>query len=79
MKYATKLLPENAFLKVRVGSHLRRVYFKDVKLYRKVVRGNHPPVPMFEEEVSWSKSTFTDCSCSDVQEGLEARNEDLDI
>lgn len=47
MKYVTSFIPENAFLKVNVGSQQRRIYFKDVKKYKKVVRGYRPPLPIF--------------------------------
>ncbi len=49
MKYVASFIPENAFLKVKVGSQQRRIYFKDVKMYKKVVRGIRPSIPIFEE------------------------------
>ena len=60
MKNMTSRIPENALLKVVVGSRPRRLYFKDVKMYKKIVRTHRPPVPIFETEIiRWDKSAIT--------------------
>lgn len=60
MKNIASRIPENAFLKVVVGSQPRRLYFKDVKLYKKIIRAHRPPVPIFEIEViRWDQSAIT--------------------
>ena len=61
MKQAAVPLPANAFLKVIVGAHIRRVYFKDVKKYKKLVKPHLPPIPIFDACDEWNKSTITSC------------------
>lgn len=61
MKQAAVPLPANAFLKVLVGTHTRRVYFKDVKRYKKLMKPHLPPIPNFDAYLDWNKSTITSC------------------
>jgi hypothetical protein len=61
MKQAAAPLPPNAFLKVIVGTHIRRLYFKDVKRYKKLVKPHIPAIPSFEPSEDWNKSTITNC------------------
>lgn len=70
MKQAGVPLPANAFLKVVVGTHLRRVYFKDVKRYKKLVKPHIPPIPSFHHQDDWNKSTITSCDYDFPQERI---------
>ena len=45
MKYATPELLQNAFLKVFVAGSPHRLYFRDVKTYKKLNKRIHPPLP----------------------------------
>ncbi len=47
MKYILSQIPPNAFLKVNVNSSTRKIYFKDVKIYRKIIKKTHPPLPAY--------------------------------
>lgn len=47
MKYALPQVPPNAFLRVTVNHAQRKVYFKDVRMYRKITRRPTPPLPQF--------------------------------
>lgn len=68
MKQAAVPLPANAFLKVLVGTHTRRVYFKDVKRYKKFMKSNLPPIPNFDDSLDWNKSTITSCDDDFIKE-----------
>jgi hypothetical protein len=61
MKQAAVPLPANAFLKVLVGTHTRRVYFKDVKRYKKLMKPHLPAIPNYDAYLDWNKSTITSC------------------
>lgn len=37
----------NAYLTLQVHAKQRRLYFRDVKMYMKVTRGTHPPIPIY--------------------------------
>jgi len=49
MKYTENIIPLNAFLKVSVSQRIRKVYFKDVKMYTKIYRKLAPSIPSFED------------------------------
>lgn len=69
MKQVAAAMPANAFIKVLVGTHIRRVHFKDVKRYRKVVKPTLPPLPPYDLKEDWNKSAITSCEF-----GLEEEN-----
>ena len=48
MKQTTPLVLDNAFLKIRVGTHPQKLFFKDVKNYRKFIRKTTPALPLFK-------------------------------
>ena len=50
MKQVDTQLLANAFLKVRVGCRTRKIFFKDVRLCRKIMKKNTPAVPQYH---SW--------------------------
>lgn len=61
MKYQINFIPQNAFLKVSVEGRQRRLYFKDVKTYKKVPKCRTPAIPAFESSVDWEGSAVTNC------------------
>jgi hypothetical protein len=70
MKQVVVPLPANAFLKVIVGTHIRRVYFKDVKKYKKLVKPHLPAIPKFDACDEWNKSTITSCDDETAEDNL---------
>lgn len=50
MKYATPELLQNAFLKVFVAGSPHRLYFRDVKSYKKIPKRISPALPAFAKE-----------------------------
>jgi hypothetical protein len=68
MKYQINFIPENAFLKVSVEGRQRRLYFKDVRTYKKVPKRHPPPIPQFTGTVDWGKSANASCGQNYVQE-----------
>jgi hypothetical protein len=73
MKQAAAPLPANAFLKVLVGTRTRRVYFKDVKRYKKLMKPHLPAIPDFNAYVDWNKSTITSCDDEITKENIMER------
>ncbi len=73
MKQAAVPLPANAFLKILVGSKTRRVFFKDVKKYKKLMKPHLPPIPTFDTYVDWNKSTITSCEDDITKEDIMER------
>ena len=51
MKEVDLQLLENAFLKIRVGTRIRKIFFKDVRMYRKYHRKMTPAVPFFHQYI----------------------------
>ncbi len=39
----------------------RRLYFKDVKSYKKIAKHRTPTIPAFESVVDWEGSGVTNC------------------
>lgn len=68
MKYPINFIPENAFLKITVSARQRRLYFKDVKTFKKVPKPHTPPIPAFHLAEDWGKSAITDCGSNYTQE-----------
>lgn len=65
MKFSVDQIPKNAFLKVWVCRKLQKVYFTDVKMYKKILRRHPPTPPPFSFENEWNKSQLTLCGdCS---------------
>jgi len=49
MKYTENIIPLNAFLKVSVSQRIQKVYFKDVKMYKKIYRKLAPSLPAYDD------------------------------
>jgi hypothetical protein len=47
MKYTASQVPPNAFIRISVNHSLRKVYFKDLKMYTKITRKTYPPAPHY--------------------------------
>ncbi len=47
MKYVLPQVPPNAFLRVSVNQAPRKVYFKDVRMCCKLIKGSNPPIPHY--------------------------------
>lgn len=39
----------NAYMTVQVHAKLRRLYFRDVKMYTKITRRARPPIPVYRD------------------------------
>jgi len=48
MKYADPTLLSKAFIKVNVNSSTHKVYFKDVKMYKKLKKRCIPCIPCYD-------------------------------
>lgn len=71
MKYVIDHIPSNTFLKVKVADRHRRLYFKDVKTYQKIMKRHSPSIPTFEEEIDWKGSGLTECASPSLEEREE--------
>ena len=60
MKVLLNKIPENAFLTLTVGIQKRRLYFKDVRMYKKTMKPHTPVIPSFDPSQEWEKSAVTD-------------------
>ena len=49
MKQSSPLVLDNAFLKIQVGRQPQKLFFKDVKNYRKLIKKITPALPLFPE------------------------------
>jgi hypothetical protein len=70
MKYAIAKIPENAFIKISINQAARKVYFKDVKMFKKIVRAAHPNIPKYagsnpakEVDFNTDEDNSDDCCC----------------
>lgn len=58
MKYQINYIPENAFLKVTVDGRQRKLYFRDVKTYRKISKKHVPHIPPYEATIEWGNASL---------------------
>lgn len=47
MNYIISQIPNNAFLKVNINQTTRKIYFNDVKMYKKIIKKTYPPLPNY--------------------------------
>jgi hypothetical protein len=73
MKALLNTIPENAFLTLTVGLRKRRLYFKDVRMYKKTMKPHPPRIPSFDPSQEWAKSAVTDVD-SDSWKETESEN-----
>jgi hypothetical protein len=59
MKQSTQEMPLNAFLKIYVSGKYQRLYLRDVKIYKKLVRKNVPPIPSFSKTSNFKKESIS--------------------
>lgn len=81
MKYTISQVPLNAFIKVVVGSATRKVYFRDVKMYKKITSKSHPSIPHYHSRAHKLAEANTDEdnseeSCCSTPEQPAWRNPD---
>ena len=53
MKYTDTSLLLKAYIKVSVDQSIKKVYFKDVQLFKKIKRRSMPKIPSFDGRSSW--------------------------
>ena len=68
MKVLLNKIPENAFLTLTVGIQKRRLYFKDVRMYKKTMKPHTPVIPSFDPSQEWEKSAVTDVNSESWKE-----------
>jgi len=50
MKFISKDLPINSFLKIKIDGKIQRVFFRDVKHYGRTFRRQVPPQPVYTSQ-----------------------------
>ena len=56
MKHFNQSTLQNAFLKVAVNGSYQRLFLRDVKMYKKLLKRRNPPLPNFSGEPTRQKS-----------------------